>query len=616
MPSIRCSRLAPVRGPHDNSARGSCVKRPCRLCSRTERQVKETIHNGMTLLRVRWGIPYCELPDVTPSLLGRYLAFLLLQGKERTSVEFPRRQRLGDDGLCSLQRLCRRDRWALAHSLSSIKRNLPKGCHLHTPSSRHSWETAATSQPPPTSSEYLQFVRAEVSRLFPSGWDRSYGSFVWNHLPNTTSRLSRETASNLWLGRRGEFVTACLTESEEILPFRARYKEVQSAGKKRPLLIYDERIELLAPLHKLLYRKLCDKDWLLCGPPSAKRMSSVCVNAHQTSVDLVNATDGLAHDVSREILSTLFFSSKNVPRSIRSLANLSLEPLFETLAGGVGRVTHGQMMGAYLSFPLLCIHSYVAARWAARFDLDARFLVNGDDCVISASRGVTVQDYPSGYRLNDDKTIRAENVAEVNSTCFLRQGGGKWREVRHLRRGGAVTDFRGMIHMASAVLISPGFVDAFQRARIGRRWGFTPSQLGHSTYPSWLRQLGFVHRRHHTALPEAPLTVDDRLVACRGKPTAVEAEALRSFFWEHSREGRKRDEWNPSCGSVRRTYSYRAQPLRYLTSFVGWRGPKSCFLRVKKPRYFLPADFVTEEEEEGLRLLDLWRHALDSRVAE
>jgi len=44
--------------------------------------------------------------------------------------------------------------------------------------------------------------------------------------------------------------------------------------------------------------------------------------------------------------------------------------------------------------------------------------VNGDDTIISAARDVTVQDYPSGYRLNDDKTIRAKNVVEVNSPVF------------------------------------------------------------------------------------------------------------------------------------------------------------------------------------------------------
>lgn len=605
------SRLANDNGRPDNSASGSGLKR-CVSCRKAERLTKETVHNGLLLLRVRYGLPYAELPDCSPTELSRFLSFLLLQGKARASVVFPRRQRQGKDGLCYLQRLCRMDRWVLAHSCASIKRNLPQGCSRHTPSSRGTWESHATSKPPPSSPEYFAFVRKEVTRLFPAGWDRHYGSFVGNHLPNRTARLSKELADDLWLGRRGEFLTTCLNESEVTPLFKARYKEVQSAGKKRPLLIFDEKIDLLAPLHKLLYKVLRGKNWLLCGPPTEKLMTSTCVNAIQTSVDLVAATDGLAHDISNIMLDSLFFTSVKIPRSIRALAHASLDPLFEDSEGIIRRVRHGQMMGSYLSFPLLCLHSYCAARWASRFDETARILVNGDDTVISASREVTVQDYPEGYRLNDDKTIRARNVVEVNSTAFLLTRKG-WRVVRHLRRGGAPTDYPGMLHMASAVCVSRGFVDAYQRARIGRRWGFLPSQLGHWTYPSFLRERGMSHRLF-THLPEVSSKSDSRLMALSGTPSPVEAEALRSFLWEHGREGgSKRDVYSPSCGYVRRTYAYRSMPVVYRFSFVGWTGPKSCVLRGKTPdTYFLPEDWVSEEEEKGLQELDRWREAFDS----
>nr|WPR16958.1 MAG: RNA-dependent RNA polymerase [Mbeech associated botourmia-like virus 46] len=607
------SRLSPVRAPTNNSASGLVVKRCCD-CSRSDRDTKETIHNGLLLIRVRYGLPYSELPDCSSGELGRFLAFLLLQGKERTSVAFPRRQ-VGKELLCNLQRLRRHERWELAHSVSSIKRNLPSGCVRHTPSPRKDWESYAVSQPKPPSSEYLQFVKAEVARILPSSWDRHYDSFVWNHLPNSTSRkpmLSR--ADLLWAGRRGEFVTSCLRESDEDHVFTARYKECQSAGKKRPLLIFDEKIELLAPLHKCLYSALQKCSWLLCGPPTDKRMTSVCVNRFQTSVDLIAATDGLSHQVSSAILDALFFTSVKIPRRIRRLAYAALSPVFLDSEGVHRRVRHGQMMGAYSSFPLLCIHSYVAARWAARFDLDARFLVNGDDCVISASRAVCVQDYPDGYRLNADKTIRAENVVEVNSTAFLRRGG-KWRVVRHLRRGGATTDFTGMLHMASACCVGVPWVDAFQRARIGRRWGFLPSQLGHRTYPSYRRQMG-MKSRDHTDLPDTSQKCSSSLVAYPGEEaTPVEAEILRSHLWKTGREGgSKRDLVAPSCGSLRRTYAYRAQPCKGVLSFVGWAF-RASFGIVKKPVKFLPEGCLTEKEELGLRLLDLYRQGLDSLVA-
>ncbi|QKI79891.1 RNA-dependent RNA polymerase [Erysiphe necator associated ourmia-like virus 61] len=605
------SRLAPVKGkPSDNSASGSEVKRCC-ACSRAERDTKQVVHNGLQLLRVRYGLPYCELPDCEVSELSRLLSFLLLQGKERPPVAFPRRQgrKREIDGLCNLQRLDRRSRWELAHSMSSIKRNLPAGCRRCTPSKQKEWESSACFQPPPPSEEYLDHVRRVVTSLFPASWDGRYDSFVGNHLPNPSARKEkRSRADLLWSGRRSEFLRLATTEQSEVTILQARYKEILSAGKVRPMLIFDEFIDLLGPLHKLLYSHLRQYDWVLCGPPTAERMASVCANEYQTSVDLVNATDGLHHLVAEVILDCAFFSSLKIPRSIRSLAKASLSPIFVGHEGYHRRVRHGQMMGSYLSFPLLCLQSYCAATWAARFDPNARFLVNGDDCVISASRGVTVQDYPSGMRLNSDKTIIARNVVEVNSTAFLRTRGG-WREVRHLRRGGALTDYSGMLHMASAVLKSgPQWVDAYQRARIGRRWGFLPSQIGHLSYAAYKRERQMLRRRNFTALP-SPTDVQDltslRKVTGRD-PTPVEAEALRSFFWEHGRRGGlKRDVWDPSCGSIRRTYSYRARPcISYLSFVVTKSMSRLQSQREKSSRFFLlPEEFETIEEMESAQNL-------------
>jgi hypothetical protein len=599
------------RNPPDNSASGSGVKR-CRDCFRAYHDTKQMVHNGLQLLRVRYGIPYSELPDCEVSELSRLLSFLLLQGKERDPVAFPRRQsaRKDVDGLCNLQRLCRRSRWELAHSMNSIKRNQPAGCKRHTPSKSDEWVHQACSQPPPTSSEYLAFVRREVTRLFRPGWDKGYASFVNRHLPNPTARAEKfSRADLLWSGRREEFTTACMQETEVVPLFTARYKEVLSAGKLRPLLLFDEKLDLLAPLHKLMYSHLRGTDWLLCGPPTSERMTSVCVREYQTSVDLVNATDGLCHDVATCILESLFFTSVKIPRSIRSLAIASLSPLFKDRRGVIRRVRHGQMMGSYLSFPLLCLQSYIAARWASRFDCESRYLVNGDDCVISASRGITVQDYPQGFRLNSDKTIVARNVVEINSTAFLK-GRGRWREVRHLRRGGAPsTTWQGMMHMASAVSSAgPAWVDAYQRARIGRRWGLLPSQLGHKTYAAYLRERQMSRRRYFTTLPSPDDQMDmTSLIRIRGRdPTAAETEALRSFLWEGGRRGGlKRDVFSPSCGKIRRTYGYRKSTCSSFVSYVCCRRMDRLGDTCKKKAGFflLPEEFETEEEKRALAAL-------------
>jgi len=606
------SRVPPVkRNPSDNSASGSEVKRCCE-CHRATRDTKQVIHNGLQLIRVRYGIPYSELPDCNPKDLTRLLSFLLLQGQERQPVAFPRRQVKGNGGLCRLQRLEKRIRWTVAHSVASIKRNLPAGCRSHTPSRQDTWERLACSQPPPQSDEYLRFVRREVTRLLPSGWDRGYERYVNSHLPNPSARRPRfSRADVLWAGRREEFLAGCLAETDLPSVLQARYKEVPTAGKCRPLLIYDEEIELLGPLHKTLYGALRKQDWLLCGPPTEKRMTSVCQGDVHTSVDLVSATDGLYHSVAETILDAAFFTSWHIPRSLRRLAKASLSPVFVGRGKVLRRVRHGQMMGAYLSFPLLCLQSYIAARWAARFDPDARFLVNGDDTVISATRGVTVQDYPLGMRLNSDKTIISRNVVEVNSTAFLRTRGG-WREVRHLRRGGALTDYPGMLHMAEAVLkCGPQWVDAFQRVRIGRRWGFLPSQLGHTTYASYLREKQMLRSRVPTLLPTSDIDeVPASLRKITGRdPSVREAEVLRAYLWQTGRlGGLKRDVFSPSCGKIRRSYRYVAQPPRSYLSYAVTRSMARHESRRKTTGFFLlPEDEDTEEELRASRELGKWR---------
>jgi hypothetical protein len=79
----------------------------------------------------------------------------------------------------------------------------------------------------------------------------------------------------------------------------------------------------------------------------------------------------------------------------------------------------------------------------------------------------------------------------------------------------------------------------------------------------------------------------------------------------------KRDEFDPSCGRIRRTFQYRAQPYKVRLSFVGWSGPKSSLLRGKRAEiYFVPDEWISEEELKGLALLDLWRQAFGSLVSE
>jgi len=351
-----------------------------------------------------------------------------------------------------------------------------------------------------------------------------------------------------------------------------------------------------------MYDYLSKKPWLLRGSPDSERMEKICVNKVQTSVDLVNATDGLRHDVAKEILRGLFFNSVAVPRSVRSLAYKTLCP---TVEGG-NRVSHGQMMGAYLSFPLLCVQSYIAARWAARFDKSATFLVNGDDCVISASREVTSSDYPDFFELNTKKTIRAENVVEVNSTVFLRERG-RWREVRHLRRGTALPGYLGSLHLARACSVSAKWSDAFVKARIGRSWGFLPSQLGlhRDSHAVWKREMSMRKKRFYTPLPCRKAVIDSSFEIVKNySPDPDETRALLSHMFAHGRHIGSREIYSPSIGAVRRSYRYRVSPPWKSLSYNGFRLGRSTPIQTSVP---LLRDYESDRYKGRLCSLDVFR---------
>nr|UJQ91958.1 MAG: putative RNA-dependent RNA polymerase [Botourmiaviridae sp.] len=601
----------------DKSARGSEVQ-TCRQCRRALHDTRVSISNGMRLIRIRFGIPEAELPDRRPEELDQHLKFLLLEGQSRPTVRFPMRQRpekADADGMIPLERLWRRQRWELAHSLSSLKRNLPSGCHVHRPSKRQQWAATASQSPSPSSPEFVSFVRREILRIFPYDWDRQYERFVGNFVPQASARLERGSRADLECAALGvgEFRRQCLTgRGFDTGPLKARYKEVLSAGKVRPLTIFECRNDLLGPLHKMIYNHLSSTDWLLVGAPTEKRLSSVLIHDYQTSVDLVSATDNLSVTVASLILECLLSKASRVPARIKLLACNSLIPQVYLGKEWVLEVTHGQMMGSYLSFPLLCLQSYIAARWATR-GMQARILVNGDDTLISAGKAVLSQDYPPGFRLNDLKTIRSKKVAEINSTCFLKDGRGRWVQVRHLRRGSALSDFAGILHLASAVRSEVKWTDAFVRSRIGKSWGLSPIQLRlhPKSYPAFQRQRDLRVKRWDTPLPAPAIGDQEGLRRLQGTPSDEEVFALCEFLRNNGRQGGcKRDSWNPTHGSVRRSFKYRSAPPRYRLSWDYGRQQMKAMMLERTSVYFVPAEYTTREEDEGLRELELWKQGL------
>jgi hypothetical protein len=291
-------------------------------------------------------------------------------------------------------------------------------------------------------------------------------------------------------------------------------------------------------------------------------------------------------------------------------------------------IQHGQMMGIYLSFPLLCCHSYTAARWASRGDSTASYLVNGDDTAIAGQEPVPADAYPVGYQLNDKKTVRSRTVVELNSTVFLKKRG-SWKEVQNLRRGGFdPTTYAGMLHGAEACLWSGRvWVDAFMRSRIGSRWGFLPSQLGFFDTKSYLafkreRKMRCDLGRSPSAIPARLSCRSDLLQMRTGAPDPDEVHALVLHQWHFGRDKEKREtelrvsvgEFRKSCirtvcksGCLHCLATRRLGKLRVFPSYLNHLAGLPLSTHNKRRVYFVPAGYISQREKAEIACLSFWK---------
>nr|UUT42654.1 MAG: hypothetical protein [Botourmiaviridae sp.] len=585
MSSSRSCRVLPEVSGSRRSLSGGRSRNRC-SCRQIEHQTAEAIARGVRLVRFRFSLPRGELPEpLRPGDLDKWLRRLLRPGP---GPGFPRVQRGWDErGFPNLVRLGRRERWSFAASLASIKRGLRFGaCRMHPPPSAFGeWSARVSQDPPPVDPDYLRFVRKVVRAEFRFGWDEGlYESFVDSFIPRNSARYEAGTgALDQWRNDRCEMgVSAPIPlhdpqfskeDFERVLrsgrpvpgepdgsrDFLLRYKEIPTVGKVRPLGIPTPAWDLLGPLHKSIYQRLTSRRWCLRGSPTPSRISKVCTADWQTSVDLVSATDNLPVEVAETILGALLSKATRVPGPIKVLAFESLRPVYTGPGGVEGQVLHGQMMGTYLSFPLLCLQSYCMARWAVRDQgKRARFLVNGDDAVISCDRPVVASDYPPFAILNDGKTMRASRAVEINSTQFLWVRRKGWVTVPVLRRGAGYADPSGVRHLATAcVNAGPKWQDAFVKLRLDG--SIQPRELGLSLRVRgvFLRERSLLKTRFRT--PPPPREVSSHWDLLPEPPSEAGLVAFRRELW---RVGRTSDKLPDLDWSAYRWFYYRPRPIR------------------------------------------------------
>jgi len=223
---------------------------------------------------------------------------------------------------------------------------------------------------------------------------------------------------------------------------------VQSAGKPRPLSKFSADAIHLRPLHAAIYDRLSREKWLCRGDFTTDVLQragfSFVSGETLTSGDYKSATDNLSIEVAEAILDELLRSTVSVPGSMKAYAMKILRPTLFNLEHGIESFcpTRGQMMGSFLSFPLLCLQNRIAFLYAGEsVGVDCSefpCLINGDDILFRSGPHFSAHWMDTVGRLSLEvektKTSVSPEFGSLNST-LCRRYGAFYRVVATVRMG-------------------------------------------------------------------------------------------------------------------------------------------------------------------------------------
>lgn len=317
------------------------------------------------------------------------------------------------------------ERLSLSGSLFLLRKILPSPPDPRQGEKHMALMKTPAPLPPP---DYIQFVEKELDKLFPIGWDRGYKGHVYSHAPTSSACLQytrSQGGARRWLAEQGQdwFSDFCLGAVGGLSGRPVvRYQVVATAGKQRGVTVSNGLHHTLGPLHRTLYDYLSQFGWLLRGEARGRKFSNFRRKDGEVFVsgDYEAATDNLSLELTRVILARILSRSRVVPSGIRELALASLSA--EIQYPDKSRVVQqrGQLMGNFLSFPLLCLHNYLAFKYSIPRDVPLR--INGDDIVFRAmpheverwEKNVGA----AGLVLSAGKTLKDSRNFSLNSSFF------------------------------------------------------------------------------------------------------------------------------------------------------------------------------------------------------
>lgn len=315
-------------------------------------------------------------------------------------------------------------RFSIAHSLFLFRKSIPSEGDPYSQSQAYIRKMCTAGGRADAS--LLAFVTKEIPLLFPSGWDRRYRAGAKRLLLPVKAcvEAGRRAGGGRRFNRQVHHLrrVALGWEIVDSPDTRARVTTIQDGGKLRTVSVSSVEQAALKPLHDTLYDHLSSQEWLLRGDAKPGNFQPFSLKKGEVFVsgDYESATDNLSIEVTEAVLTALSKTTSSVPGSVWDLALARCRSfLYTDSFCGIQR--RGQLMGTFLSFPLLCLINYLTFRWAVpRKGIPVR--VNGDDIVFRCKpdeadqwmRRVT----GAGLVLSRGKTLVHEAVFTLNSTLF------------------------------------------------------------------------------------------------------------------------------------------------------------------------------------------------------
>jgi hypothetical protein len=166
---------------------------------------------------------------------------------------------------------------------------------------------------------------------------------------------------------------------------------------------------------------LSRQPWLLRGDAKAKKFRDFVRVAGESFVsgDYEAATDNLSIEVYEAVLTAIARRSSVVPSSLWRYALLSARHWIK-YGHREGMQERGQLMGSFLSFPILCLVNYITFKFLVPREVPVR--INGDDIVFRATPAEIARWKEgvcnAGLVLSEGKTMVDEVFFTLNSTIF------------------------------------------------------------------------------------------------------------------------------------------------------------------------------------------------------